>query len=259
MTCDEAKFWLDVDEVPDEAARDLAAHRRECPACDREFARAERLRQAVADLPMPEMPESYWTGYDARLRARLDEARRAGHSGRVRRLRDRPATTPRAAPTQRAIFRRRVAATVAATAALVTLAALSALWARRETSPEYLLPGAKVAAPLSAEAASALEARMKELDREAATCLRVVRLLDQHEHRRQRLQECQAILLRPDPLVAVDREVNRSAEILVKQADALLRDYGLKDPAVETFRRVAQLFPETGWAEVARRRLDELN
>ena len=163
-----------------------------------------------------------------------------------------------ASPTRPSVSRRRLVTAAAAVAALVTLAVLAGLRTRHEASPENLSPGLRVATPMSTQEAAALEVRMAELDREAATRLRVVRLLDRHEQRRQRLRECQAVLLRPDPLVAVDREVNRSAEILVKQADALLRDHGLKDPAAETFRRVAQLFPETGWAEVARRRLADI-
>ena len=62
----------------------------------------------------------------------------------------------------------------------------------------------------------------------------------------------------PDPLEEVQQQVDKTAFILVYQADRLYRELNQTESAVETYKRVIQLFPENQWAKVARERLAQI-
>ena len=70
------------------------------------------------------------------------------------------------------------------------------------------------------------------------------------------LRELQAA--RSDPLAEVQRQVERAAFIMVFQADRMYRQLRLPASAVDSYRRVIALFPDTHWAQVARQRLSEI-
>jgi hypothetical protein len=57
----------------------------------------------------------------------------------------------------------------------------------------------------------------------------------------------------------VRREQDRTAYLLIYEADRLARKSEARERAVEEYRRVLALFPDTHWASVARERLVELN
>jgi hypothetical protein len=61
-----------------------------------------------------------------------------------------------------------------------------------------------------------------------------------------------------DPLLAVRREQDRAAYLLIYEADRLARKSEARERAVEEYRRVVALFPDTHWASVARERLVEM-
>jgi hypothetical protein len=61
-----------------------------------------------------------------------------------------------------------------------------------------------------------------------------------------------------DPLIAVRREQDRAAFLLIYEADRLARQSSESARAAEEYRRVVTLFPDTRWASVARERLAEL-
>ncbi len=62
----------------------------------------------------------------------------------------------------------------------------------------------------------------------------------------------------PDPLEKIQQEVDRTAFILVYSADRMYKELNLTDSAVETYKRVIELFPENQWAKVAQERLDKI-
>jgi len=79
------------------------------------------------------------------------------------------------------------------------------------------------------------------------------------ERRQSRLNELQAQLASiPDPLEEVREQVDKTAFILVYEADRLYNELNQTDSAVENYNRVIKLFPENRWAKVARQRLSEI-
>jgi len=56
----------------------------------------------------------------------------------------------------------------------------------------------------------------------------------------------------------VVQEVFLAALILVSRADRMARDPGLRASAMESYRRVIRLFPQTIWSQVAREKLTEI-
>ncbi len=62
----------------------------------------------------------------------------------------------------------------------------------------------------------------------------------------------------PDPLEEIQKQVDKTAFILVYQADRLYRELNRTDSAVEAYNRVIKLFPKNRWAQVARQRLSEI-
>lgn len=61
-----------------------------------------------------------------------------------------------------------------------------------------------------------------------------------------------------DPLAEVNRLVERAALVTVYQADRKYNELDLKESAIADYRQVIKLYPETRWAERARRRLAEI-
>lgn len=106
---------------------------------------------------------------------------------------------------------------------------------------------------------ASLQAEVKELQARADATLKLLREVLEYERRQDRLNELQAQLAAiPDPLEEIREQVDKTAFILVYQADRMYRELNQKDSAVRTYKRVIELFPETQWAEVAGRRLSEI-
>jgi hypothetical protein len=81
----------------------------------------------------------------------------------------------------------------------------------------------------------------------------------ENEPRQQRLDELEAQLASiPDPIEEIQKQVDKTAFILVCQADRMYRELDLKASAIQTYKRVIKLFGQTQWAEVARNRLAEI-
>jgi outer membrane protein assembly factor BamD (BamD/ComL family) len=79
------------------------------------------------------------------------------------------------------------------------------------------------------------------------------------EQKQRSLDELEAQLASiPDPLEEIQKQVDKTAFILVYQADRLYRELNRTDSAVETYNRVIELFPKNRWAQVARQRLSEI-
>jgi uncharacterized protein YoxC len=104
-----------------------------------------------------------------------------------------------------------------------------------------------------------LENQVKQLQTRTDAALNFVQQVLDEERRQSRLDELQARLASiPDPLEEVQKQVDKTAFILVYQADRLYRELNQTDSAVENYKRVIELFPENRWAKVARQRLSEI-
>ena len=104
-----------------------------------------------------------------------------------------------------------------------------------------------------------LENQVKQLQARTNAAFDFIQQVLEEERRQNRLDKLEAQLASiPDPLEEVQKQVDKTAFILVYQADRLYRELNQTDSAVENYKRVIELFPENRWAKVARQRLKEI-
>ena len=104
-----------------------------------------------------------------------------------------------------------------------------------------------------------LETQIKQLQARADAALNLMQEVLEDEQRQHRLDELHAQLASiPDPLEEMREQVDKTAFILVYEADRLYNELNQTDSAVENYNRVIKLFPENRWAKVARQRLSEI-
>jgi tetratricopeptide (TPR) repeat protein len=104
-----------------------------------------------------------------------------------------------------------------------------------------------------------LENQVKQLRARTDAAFNFIQQVLEEERRQSRLDKLEAQLASiPDPLEEVQKQVDKTAFILVYQADRLYRELNQTDSAVENYERVIELFPENRWAKVARQRLSEI-
>ena len=114
-------------------------------------------------------------------------------------------------------------------------------------------------APDRQEKIASLEAQIKQLQASTDAAISLINEVLETERRQSRLNELQVKLASmPDPLEEVQQQVDKTAFILVYQADRMYRELNQTELAVETYKRVIQLFPENQWAKVARERLAQI-
>jgi len=102
-------------------------------------------------------------------------------------------------------------------------------------------------------------AQIKQSQARSDASLKLPPEVIENERRQQRLDELQAQLASiPDPIEEIQKQVDKTAFILVCQADRMYRELDLKASAIQTYKRVIKLFGQTQWAEVARNRLAEI-
>lgn len=135
---------------------------------------------------------------------------------------------------------------VAAAVLLFALGVASLKMKTPEPAPEQL----KVAS---------LEAQVRQLQKSTDAALALIHDVLEDERRQDRLEELEAELASiPDPLEEIEKQVDKTAFILVYQADRLYRELNETESAMETYNRVIKLFPKNQWAAVARQRLSEI-
>jgi TolA-binding protein len=106
---------------------------------------------------------------------------------------------------------------------------------------------------------ASLENQVRQLQARTNAALDFIQQVLDDERRQSRLDELEAQLASiPDPLEEVQKQVDKTAFILVYQADRLYCELNQTDSAVENYKRVIELFPENRWAKVARQRLLEI-
>ena len=106
---------------------------------------------------------------------------------------------------------------------------------------------------------ASLEAHVQQLQARTDTVLKLIHEVLENE-RKQRLHDALQVQLVsiPDPLEEAQKQVDKTAFILVYQANRMYRELDQKDSAIQTYKRVIKLFPQTRWAETARQRLSEI-
>ena len=104
-----------------------------------------------------------------------------------------------------------------------------------------------------------LEDQIKQLQTRTDAALSLIQDVLDEERRQNRLNELQARLAGiPDPLEEIRQQVDKTAFILVYEADRLYNELNQTDSAIDNYNRVIKLFPENRWAKVARQRLSEI-
>ncbi len=168
---------------------------------------------------------------------------------------DRAAGAPTFGPLTAARIRRhvhrrhlvRIAAPTAVAAAIViaaTLGTLSLPTPRALPQPERI---------------ASLEEQVKQLQTQTETTLKLVQDVLERDRQQRHLASLEAELARiPDPVREIDRQVDKTAFILVYQADKLYKELNQTESAAQAYREVIQLFPTNQWAQVARERLSQI-
>lgn len=150
----------------------------------------------------------------------------------------------------RRAYRRHIKYSLAPLAAAAVLLIGVAIWKLPAKAPETAPGQDKIAS---------LESRIQRLQASTDAAIELIHQVLEQEKRQSRLNELQAQLASiPDPLEEVQQQVDKTAFILVYQADRLYRELNQTESAVETYKRVIELFPENQWAQVARERLAEI-
>jgi TolA-binding protein len=110
------------------------------------------------------------------------------------------------------------------------------------------------------EKIASLEKQLEQLQTKTDAALNLIQEVFVAEQKKDSLGELEAQLASiRDPLEEIQKQVDKTAFILVYQADRLYRELNRTDSAVETYNRVIELFPKNRWAQVARQRLSEID
>jgi tetratricopeptide (TPR) repeat protein len=105
----------------------------------------------------------------------------------------------------------------------------------------------------------ALELQIEQLRAQTDATLNLIREVLDEERKQRRLNELQARLASySDPLEEIQKQVDKTAFILVYQANRMYCELDQKEAAIQAYNRVIELFPQSSWAEVARQRLSEI-
>ncbi len=103
------------------------------------------------------------------------------------------------------------------------------------------------------------DTQIQKFQESTDNAIKIIQDILEQEQIQQKLDELNDQLAAiPDPLEKIQQEVDRTAFILVYSADRMYKELNLTDSAVETYKRVIELFPENQWAKVAQERLDKI-
>ena len=142
----------------------------------------------------------------------------------------------------------RIAAPIAA--AVLALAAVG-VWSLATTSTEI---------PQEQTRLVSIEVQLAQLEARTDATLKLIQEVLEKERQQRKLAELQAQLASiGDPLEEVKEQIEKTAFILVYQADRMYQDRNQKDSALATYNRVIELFPQTRSAQTAKQRLAEIH
>ncbi len=155
---------------------------------------------------------------------------------------------PRAGEIRRRVFRRRLKMiSLPAAAVLLIGVGVGTLCLRRECTPP---PQQQIAT---------VEAQLRQLQAQTDAVLKLVHEVLEKDRQEGQLAALEAELASiPDPTEEIERQVDKTAFVMLYQADRLYKQLRQTDSAVEAYKEIIQLFPENQWADVARERLSEI-
>lgn len=137
----------------------------------------------------------------------------------------------------------------AAAAVAVTVAVLTLATRNRQIQPQ----------PEPQKIAS-LEEQIQQLQERTDATLKLVQEVLERDRRQRRLAAVEAELASiPDPMEQLERQVDKTAFLLIYRADQLYRELNQTESAVAAYKEIIQLFPENRWAQVAKERLAEID
>jgi tetratricopeptide (TPR) repeat protein len=114
-------------------------------------------------------------------------------------------------------------------------------------------------APPQPDRIASLEQQVKQLQVQTDAALKLVHEVLAQERQQRRLAALEAELASiPDPTDEIEQQVDKTAFVLVYEADKLYRELNQTESAVEAYEQVIRLFPQNQWANVARERLAEI-
>jgi len=106
---------------------------------------------------------------------------------------------------------------------------------------------------------ASLEEQVEQLQARTDATLKLVQEVLERDRQDRRLAALETELASiPDPVKEIDRQVDKTAFILVYQADKLYKELNQTGSAVAAYKEVIQLFPTNRWANVARERLSQI-
>lgn len=104
-----------------------------------------------------------------------------------------------------------------------------------------------------------LEAQVRELQVQTNATLKLVQEVLERDRQDRHLASLEAQLSSiPEPMMEIERQVDKTAFLLVYQADKLYKELNQTESAVAAYKEVIQLFPKNRWADVARERLSQI-
>jgi TolA-binding protein len=104
-----------------------------------------------------------------------------------------------------------------------------------------------------------LEKQVDQLQAKNDAMLDLVNEVIERDRRDRRLAKLHAELASiPDPIKEIEKNVDKTAFILIYQADRMYNELNQKESAVKAYQQVIELFPNNQWAEQARKRLSEI-
>lgn len=114
-------------------------------------------------------------------------------------------------------------------------------------------------APPDEQRIALLEEQVRQLQIQTDAALKLVRDVLAQERQQQRLDALEAELASiRDPRREIEAQADRAAFALVYQADRFYRELNQAQSAVEAYEQVIRLFPQSRWADEARKRLAEI-
>jgi tetratricopeptide (TPR) repeat protein len=114
-------------------------------------------------------------------------------------------------------------------------------------------------APQDERRIASLEEQVRQLQVQTEAALKLVQNVLAQEREQQRLDALEAELASiRDPREEMEAQADRAAFALVYEADRFYRELNQAQSAVEVYEQVIRLFPQSRWADEARKRLAEI-
>ncbi|MBN1795889.1 MAG: hypothetical protein JW804_04390 [Sedimentisphaerales bacterium] len=104
-----------------------------------------------------------------------------------------------------------------------------------------------------------IQHKVSQLEKSTETTLALIDKILDREERLRRIDELEAKVAKmDDSLNQVRLEFDKTAFILVNNANRMYDELDMKRPAIEEYKRIISLYPQSRWAEVAKQKLLEI-